>query len=53
MTGLRTREGVDTRLVRERTGVDPFERYAPQVEAAAPRARWSAAATGWSPVAAG
>jgi putative oxygen-independent coproporphyrinogen III oxidase len=37
MTGLRTREGVDTRLVRARTGVDPFERFAPQVEAAAAR----------------
>jgi len=35
MTGLRTREGVDTRLVRARTGIDPFERFAPQVAAAA------------------
>ena len=37
MTGLRTREGVDTRLLRARTGVDPFERYAPQVAAAVAR----------------
>jgi oxygen-independent coproporphyrinogen-3 oxidase len=34
MTGLRTREGVDARVVRARTGVDPFERYAPQIAAA-------------------
>jgi len=34
MTGLRTRAGVDTRLVHARTGVDVFERYAPQVAAA-------------------
>ncbi len=34
MTGLRTREGVDARLVHARTGIDPFERYAPQVAAA-------------------
>ena len=34
MTGLRTREGVDLTRLRERCGVDPEARFAPQVAAA-------------------
>lgn len=34
MTGLRTREGVDLAGLRERSGVDPLTRFAPQVAAA-------------------
>lgn len=34
MTGLRTREGVDARHVRARTGIDPFERYPSHVATA-------------------